>query len=155
MTQLKKKSQRESYRGLIFKMLLLCILLPAASILNSKTESISTDLDHLLGRRYYVMQQSDNKVDIIIFPRFNADIHGNIEVKKISGETVDFIEQQIESKYKIDVTFKNPGYVPPYMIDEAVKKKQMKIILISTLCGTFVLFAGFIIYRNLKLHRRK
>ncbi len=151
MMPLEKKSPIESYKVLIFRTLLLCTLLFTAPPLPARTESISTDLDHLLGRRYYVIQQAENNVDIIIFPRFNTDLHGNIEIEKIPAKTADFIEQQLEKKYQKVVTIKNPGYVPPYMIDEAVRKKQMKIFLISALCGTFFLFAGFIILRSLKL----
>lgn len=121
--------------------------------LHSGTENISNDLDHLLGRSYYIIQQDDDKTRIIIFPRLTTGITGKVSIENYSRETVSFIEHQLEKKYNAAVTIENPGYVPPYMIDEAVRKNQMKVTLLSALCGTFLLFAGFIIFRSIKLKK--
>lgn len=71
-------------------------------------ESIQNDLDHLLGRTYYIMQAANNRIDIIIFPRFTVDLSGNAVINSYSNDTVSFIENQLEKKYNITVSIQNP-----------------------------------------------
>lgn len=150
---LQKKSYGESCRRLRYRILLLCTLLFAALPLHSGTDSISIDLDHLLGRSYYIIRQDVDKTRIIIFPRLTVGITGKVSVENYNSETVSFIKHQLEKKYNTTVIIENPGYVPPYMIDEAVRKKQMKTLLLSSLFGTIMIFACFIVYRCIKLKK--
>ena len=132
---------------------LIILLIFIISVRADNVSNLEKDLNSLVGENYYIFNFENNDATIIIKKRFSVDILGNVKVYEYSPDFMNFIQRNFSQKYPYKFTFELQPDVPPYQIDEEIKKKRLGTLLLSALIGVISLYIGFIIFRIIKTRR--
>ncbi len=137
----------------IFIITLLTIILTLTSsfsqVATSDLANLTNDLNHLLGKRYYILKnnKSENELTVIIYKRYDVTRDGKISYYEYPENIIDFLSKNVNRSYKFKINFEISPYIPSSWIDESIKKENIKLILIISLIGVISIYVGFILYR--------
>jgi len=117
------------------------------------TPNIEAQLNLLIGHNYYfidnnISQPTTKHVNII--KRYDASWNGIVTIYEYPSNYLEYLDNYFKNTSRTKLIFSILPHIPNDLINEAIRKEQLKIMLLFSILGTFGLFFSVLLYRIIK-----